>query len=222
MNTDFITEVLIANEGLIIASSALSALFCVLLVWRTLLWRDPMAGRLATIHARGRSLEAETIIATRRRRRADQGMNAMRLMVKRLHLLKSKEAGKATLLLARAGIRKRDALILYFILRLVLPFAFGAVAILFIFVLPIAEMTPVDLVLIEGFKTHAHAKLEVHRTTLDKPLLHPEDPLIVAVASDRPIEDLALPRFDVENIQSVADFVESHCGLKRPAIPGVA
>lgn len=86
----------------------------------------------------------------------------------------------------------------------------------------IAEITPVDLVLIEGFKTHAHPKLEIYRSTLDKPLLYPEDPLIVAVASDRPIEDLALPRFDVENIQSVADFVESHCGLKRPAIPGVA
>jgi tight adherence protein C len=143
MNTDFITEMLIANEGLIIASSALSALFCVLLVWRTLLWRDPMAGRLATIHARGRSLKAATIIATRRSRRADQGMSAMRLMVKRLHLLKSKEAVKATLLLARAGIRKHDALILYFFLRLALPFAFGAVAILFIYVLPIAEMSPV-------------------------------------------------------------------------------
>ena len=86
----------------------------------------------------------------------------------------------------------------------------------------IAEITPVDLVLIEGFKTHAHPKLEIYRSTLNKPLLYPEDPLIVAVASDRPIADLALPRFDVEDIQFVADFVESHCGLKRPTIPGVA
>jgi molybdopterin-guanine dinucleotide biosynthesis adapter protein len=86
----------------------------------------------------------------------------------------------------------------------------------------IAEMTPVDLVLIEGFKTHAHPKLEIHRSTLDKPLLYPEDPHIVAVASDKPLEDLVLPRFDVEDIRSVADFIESHCELKRPAIPGVA
>ncbi len=86
----------------------------------------------------------------------------------------------------------------------------------------IAEMTPVDLVLIEGFKTHAHPKLEIHRTTLGKPLLYPQDPQIVAIASDKVLTDLVLPNFEVEDIQSIADFIEQHCDLTRPAIPGVA
>ena len=146
MNTAFITDFLIANEGLIIASSALSALSCAVLVWRTLLWRDPMAGRLAAIHDRGRSLKAGMARPTARRRQndrmAESGMSAMRQLVKRLHLLKSEEARKATLLLARAGIRKPDALVMYFFLRLALPFVFGALGVLFLYVLPITEMSP--------------------------------------------------------------------------------
>jgi molybdopterin-guanine dinucleotide biosynthesis adapter protein len=46
------------------------------------------------------------------------------------------------------------------------------------------QMSPVDLLLVEGFKRHAHPKIEVYRPSLGKPLLHPEDPLIVAIASD--------------------------------------
>ncbi len=86
----------------------------------------------------------------------------------------------------------------------------------------IAEMTPVDLVLIEGFKSHAHPKLEIYRSTLGKTLLHPDDPHIVAMASDVSLADLALPRFDAEDVKSIADFIERHCGLNRPAAPEVA
>ncbi len=42
----------------------------------------------------------------------------------------------------------------------------------------------VDLVLIEGFKRESFPKLEIHRAANGKPLLHPEDPWIVAIASD--------------------------------------
>ncbi|MBK18732.1 MAG: molybdopterin-guanine dinucleotide biosynthesis protein B [Rhodospirillaceae bacterium] len=85
----------------------------------------------------------------------------------------------------------------------------------------LAEMTPVDLVLVEGFKAHAHPKLEVYRADIDKPLLHPEDSYIVAIASDKDIET-ELPCFNIENVPAIADFIENHCGLSRPAMPGVA
>ena len=55
-------------------------------------------------------------------------------------------------------------------------------------------MTKADLLLIEGFKHHAHDKLEVHRPSLGKPLLAHDDPRVVAVASDAPIEGLGVPR----------------------------
>ncbi len=76
----------------------------------------------------------------------------------------------------------------------------------------IGRMTPVDLLLIEGFKTEDHDKLEIHRPSLGKPLLCPGDPRIVAIASDAPIE-VALPRFDLDDIEGIANFVIERCGL---------
>jgi molybdopterin-guanine dinucleotide biosynthesis protein B len=52
----------------------------------------------------------------------------------------------------------------------------------------LARMTPVDIVLVEGFKSHPFPKLEVHRPALGKPPIWPEQPDIVAVAADAPIE----------------------------------
>ena len=77
----------------------------------------------------------------------------------------------------------------------------------------IARMTPVDLLLIEGFKRAEHDKLEVHRPAIGKPLLCPDDPQIVAVASDAPLAELAVPRLDLDDVPAIADFVLAHCGL---------
>jgi molybdopterin-guanine dinucleotide biosynthesis protein B len=79
----------------------------------------------------------------------------------------------------------------------------------------IAHMTPVDLLLIEGFKAHAHDKMEVHRPALGKPLLAAEDATYVAVASDAPIAGLRIPRIDLNDVEAIADFIVAHCGLAR-------
>jgi molybdopterin-guanine dinucleotide biosynthesis protein B len=63
-----------------------------------------------------------------------------------------------------------------------------------------------DLVLIEGFKSERHPKLEVIRSSLGQPPLHPGDPRIVAVASDSPLTGLAAPRADLSDIAAVADL----------------
>jgi molybdopterin-guanine dinucleotide biosynthesis protein B len=78
----------------------------------------------------------------------------------------------------------------------------------------IARMSPVDLVLVEGFKAYPHPKIEVHRTTLGKPLLCESDPRVVAVASDVPLPRLAVPRFDLEDVGVIADFILARSGLK--------
>lgn len=77
----------------------------------------------------------------------------------------------------------------------------------------IARMTPVDLLLIEGFKRHAHDKLEVHRNANGKPFLYPDDPRIVAVASDRPLPEAPLPVLELDDVPGIADFIVAHCGL---------
>jgi molybdopterin-guanine dinucleotide biosynthesis protein B len=81
----------------------------------------------------------------------------------------------------------------------------------------IQHMTPVDLLIIEGFKREPHPKLEVYRQANGKPLIHPEDPHIVAVASDTALPEVKLPVLPLDDIRAIADFVLRHCGLaSRP------
>jgi len=76
-----------------------------------------------------------------------------------------------------------------------------------------ARMAAVDLVLVEGFKREPHPKLEVHRAANGKPLLHPGDPHIVAVASDQPLPGVGLPVLSLDDVEAIADFIVDHCGL---------
>jgi molybdopterin-guanine dinucleotide biosynthesis protein B len=77
----------------------------------------------------------------------------------------------------------------------------------------VAQMTPVDLLLVEGFKRGAHAKLEVHRPALGKPLLCHDDPHIVAVASDTTLAGLAVPLLALDDVAAIARFIRRHCRL---------
>jgi len=77
----------------------------------------------------------------------------------------------------------------------------------------VQRLTPVDLVILEGFKGGAHDKLEVYRASLGKPLLCPDDPCVVAVASDGPIAGVRLPRLDINDSVAIADFILAHVGL---------
>jgi molybdopterin-guanine dinucleotide biosynthesis protein B len=74
----------------------------------------------------------------------------------------------------------------------------------------LARLSPCDLVLIEGYKRAPIPKLEVHRAELGKPLLHPGDPHIVALASDVPgaLAGRALPLFALDAYDALATFVE--------------
>ena len=80
----------------------------------------------------------------------------------------------------------------------------------------IAHMTPVDLLLIEGFKREPHDKLEIHRAANGKPLIYPEDQHIVAVASDITLPDCPLPQLPLDDVAAIAAFIVNHCGLVRP------
>jgi molybdopterin-guanine dinucleotide biosynthesis protein B len=71
----------------------------------------------------------------------------------------------------------------------------------------VAKMSPVDLVLVEGFKRDAFPKLEIHRAANDKPLIHPEDPHIVAVASDVALPQAKVPVIDLNDIEVIADLL---------------
>jgi molybdopterin-guanine dinucleotide biosynthesis protein MobB len=81
----------------------------------------------------------------------------------------------------------------------------------------LARMTPVDLVLIEGFKRAPHEKLEVWREANGKPPLFPDDPHIVAIAGDTSPPDCPLPVLPIDDIGAIASFIVDHCGLAARA-----
>ena len=72
------------------------------------------------------------------------------------------------------------------------------------------RVSPCDLILIEGFKRERHPKLEIYRPALGKPALYPDDPAIVAVATDAPLAAPHPPRVDLNDIAAVADCVLMH------------
>lgn len=74
----------------------------------------------------------------------------------------------------------------------------------------VGKMAPVDLVLVEGFKRDAFPKLEIHRIANGKPLIHPEDPHIVAVASDSALPAAQVPVVDLNDIEAIADLLLKH------------
>ena len=78
----------------------------------------------------------------------------------------------------------------------------------------VAYMTPVDLLLVEGFKTYPHDKMEIHRSVTGKPLLASDDPSIVAVATDTPQAlPVSVPTLDIDDITGIADFIVAACDL---------
>jgi molybdopterin-guanine dinucleotide biosynthesis protein B len=77
----------------------------------------------------------------------------------------------------------------------------------------IARVSPCDLLLVEGHKHHPLPKLEVWRKGNGKPLLHPSDAHIVAIASDVPLET-SLPRLDLDDHKSIEEFIVSYNGLR--------
>ena len=74
----------------------------------------------------------------------------------------------------------------------------------------LTKLSPVDLVVVEGYKAEPHPKLEVYRAAVGKPLLHPNDPAIVAIASDEALPQVKVPVIDLNDIEAIADMLLQH------------
>jgi molybdopterin-guanine dinucleotide biosynthesis protein B len=71
----------------------------------------------------------------------------------------------------------------------------------------LAKMSPVDLVVVEGFKSEPHRKIEVHRRANGKALLFPSDPAIAGIATDAAVET-ALPVAHLDDIPAIAAMMQ--------------
>jgi molybdopterin-guanine dinucleotide biosynthesis protein B len=86
----------------------------------------------------------------------------------------------------------------------------------------IARLSPCDLVLVEGFKSSAIPKLEIWRAEVGKPLLHPQDPHVVGVATDSPAALPAatagrLPVLALGDYDAIATFVLGQALVRQVA-----
>ncbi len=78
----------------------------------------------------------------------------------------------------------------------------------------LAQLSPCDLVLVEGFKHEPIPKIEIYRAAIGKPQLFPNDRHVIAVASDQPV-DTALPQLDLNRPADIADFICTRLTIAR-------
>jgi molybdopterin-guanine dinucleotide biosynthesis protein MobB len=78
----------------------------------------------------------------------------------------------------------------------------------------LSKMEPVDVVLIEGWKSDSHPKIETWRNENGNPVIAANDNTILAVASDLKLE-LACPVLDLNDTNSVTDFIIDHLELSE-------
>ncbi len=80
------------------------------------------------------------------------------------------------------------------------------------------RLSPCDIVLVEGYKRAPHPKIELRRTAAARgERLADGDANVVAIASDAPVADTALPVFGLDDIDAIADFALVACGLAEAA-----
>ena len=72
----------------------------------------------------------------------------------------------------------------------------------------LARMSPVDLLIVEGFKADPHPKIEVHRAANGKPLMFPKDLTIVGVAADISVET-RLPSAHLDDVAAIARMMRA-------------
>jgi molybdopterin-guanine dinucleotide biosynthesis protein MobB len=70
------------------------------------------------------------------------------------------------------------------------------------------DVTRLDLVLVEGFRYLHYPKIELHRPVLGKPLLFPDDPSIIALATDAQTpQAIQIPCLDLNDPMMIRDFI---------------
>jgi tight adherence protein C len=131
-----------AVESLIVVLAALSAAASVYLVYRVMLYRDPLADRLKTVQARAKELQLQITGPRRRQTAREKQLGFMQDVVERLNLVRTQQARKWAEKLAQAGWRSRDALNVFIFMKLAMPFVFGVAGVFLIYGLGVLKGPP--------------------------------------------------------------------------------
>ncbi len=132
----------VAGEDVITGMASIATFLTVVAVWNALLSRDPMAARMQRLRRRRLELRSGAMAPKRNRNRQATAMGFMQTVARRFNLLKGKTTGAVTDRLARAGWRSKEALVTFLFMKLALPFAFGAGAVLLFNMMDLLKLPP--------------------------------------------------------------------------------
>jgi tight adherence protein C len=131
---------LTADSLLVILVAGL-AFLTVLAVWYGLLEHHPMERRAKMLAERRDQLRGAMLRDKPRKRRSDS-LGAMRQVVNALKLMQSQQSDKLNDRLAQAGLRSRDAIVVFLFFKVVTPVLLGAIAFLLVYLLQVGNLSP--------------------------------------------------------------------------------
>lgn len=82
------------------------------------------------------------------------------------------------------------------------------------------DQSDLDLILVEGFKAESFPKIELHRPSLKKTYFFPDDPSIIAIATDEKVAPPDGPvHLDLNNPQLITEFIVNNFLSSHPLTP---
>jgi tight adherence protein C len=180
----------VSLDDAITVLAALAVLATLLALWQALRGRGAFQRRLDQIVERKEGLR-RTALARPSRRERSSAAGLMRAAVTRLDLLRSRHAGEARGLLARAGFRSQDAMVGYLFARVCLPSLFGLAAIVNTYVagaLPIRSelrfLLPVAAILFGFFAPKLYLKNAADKRSKQLQLALPDGLDLMVICSE--------------------------------------
>jgi hypothetical protein len=129
-------------DGLLVTLVATLAFLSVLAVWYALLEKHPMERRARVLATRREELRGQMLRDKGMRRRQKEGLSLMRQVVAALKLLQSQQTDKLHDRLSQAGLRSRDAIVVFLFLKVAMPVLLAAVTFLLVYLLEFGDLSP--------------------------------------------------------------------------------
>ena len=129
-------------DGLLVALAAAMAFLSVLAVWYALLEKDPMERRARMLATRRDELRGQMLRDRSMRKRQKEGLSMMRQVVNMLKLLQNQQTDKLHDRLSQAGLRSRDAVVVFLFFKVATPVLLAAVTFLLVYLLEFADLSP--------------------------------------------------------------------------------
>lgn len=132
----------VTPEALLVALAALAAFLVVVAVWFTLIERDPMERRTRLLAERRDQLSRQLLKDASRRRGRQESLGLMRQVVDALKLMQTKQTDRIQDRLAQAGMRSRDAIVVFLFFKVAMPVLAALVAFALVYVLKVWDVSP--------------------------------------------------------------------------------